>query len=67
MKKPKITEGEWYGMMETKWISVDEIERIIGEYFIYCPYCGEEMQYKVSTDVSSGRCCKNITCGGLKF
>ena len=28
----------------------------------YCPYCGEKKSFVVSTDINSGRVCKNKLC-----
>ena len=30
----------------------------------YCPYCGTEKDFIVSTDANSGRTCKNRLCEG---
>jgi hypothetical protein len=28
----------------------------------YCPFCGNKLTLKVSTDINSGKECKNILC-----
>ena len=30
----------------------------------YCPYCGEKKSFLISTDINSGRVCKNKLCQG---
>lgn len=29
---------------------------------LFCPYCGVKKDFKVSTDINSGRVCKNVLC-----
>ena len=29
---------------------------------LFCGYCGRAKEFKVSTDINSGRICKNILC-----
>lgn len=32
----------------------------------YCPFCGKEKEFINSTDVNSGRVCKNVLCHNKK-
>jgi len=42
--------------------AMDEYAYEVQKNYLFCGYCGKAKEFKVSTDINSGRTCKNKLC-----
>ena len=58
-------------LTEDDHLNIDWAESLVKDCFIpdvsnhvFCPYCGMKRDYIVTTDINSGKTCKNPLCKG---